>query len=91
MSHNLAEGIIRLFGLYFLFHAIIGGFRIFMAFFQGHAMFNSEFLQFESTVSTGVAWGLAQIAISIAGGVFILKQSGFLANIVVSNHEGEGI
>jgi hypothetical protein len=87
MSHNLAEGIIRLFGLYFLFNAIIGGFRIFIAFFQGHSMFNSEFLQFQSTVSTGVAWGLAQVAISIAGGVLILKQSEFLANVVVPNDQ----
>jgi hypothetical protein len=83
MTTSTAEGFIRLFGLYLIISSIIGLVKGIAGFFQGTAMFDFGFWNFEGQMGEMMAWGLVQLAISFFAGVVVLKKSKALAQTVV--------
>lgn len=81
MTHNLAEGCIRLFGLFLMVSAGIDVARGIVGYLQGTVLLGSGWISVEA-VSKGVAWGLVQLAVTFFAGLLILKKSGVLAKVV---------
>jgi hypothetical protein len=91
MTNSTAEGFIRLFGLYLIVSSVIGLVRAIAGYFQGSAMFDYGFWDFEGQLGSMMAWGLLQLAIQLAisffAGVVVLNKSSVLAAFVVPNED----
>jgi hypothetical protein len=83
MTNSTAEGFIRLFGLYLIVSSVIGLVRAIAGYFQGTAMFDFGFWDFEGQLGAMMAWGLLQLVITFFAGVVVLKKSSVLAEFAV--------
>jgi hypothetical protein len=79
MSIQLAQSIIRLFGLYFIFSACVSLVRYFAHVIQSQSLGLANELDFSDAF-----WDVVPVAISLVAGFVALKRSHAFAKIVVA-------